>query len=174
MLDASAPWVVGLAAPAYAAGGHPEDALTLVQAYTKMVYATNPPVLEFAAGPGARYGAGNSGDGGRTWDSAAWFMAVYGGHYGLTMTPAALVVQPYPLFRRAGDGFQNLSYQGAYVQMKLDAASMTYRLRADAAIPVRLRPMGGARQMRLNGGEPVSEAAIVLTPGQEYVVTSDT
>ncbi|NNJ09781.1 hypothetical protein EKD04_005530 [Chloroflexales bacterium ZM16-3] len=172
MLDASAPWVVGLAAPAYAAAGYRNDALTLMQAYTAMAQTTTPPVLEFAAGPDARYGAGNSGDGGRTWDSAAWFSAVYGGHYGLTMTPAALVVQPYPFFDLAADGVQNLSYQGAYVQMTLDVGSMTYRILADEAIHVRLRPMGAAVQLRLNGGDLVSEVSLVLQPGQEYVVES--
>lgn len=173
MLDASAPWVVGLAAPAYAAAGYREDALSLMEAYTTMAHATNPPVLEFAAGPNARYGAGNSGDGGRTWDSAAWFMAIYGGHYGLTMTPAALVVQPMPLFNRADDRVTNLSYQGAYVQLSLDAAQQIYRLQVDHPIPVRLRPMGNAQQLRVNGGALVREAALILQPGQTYVVASD-
>lgn len=173
MLDASAPWIVGLAAPAYAAAGYPADARTLVQAYTDMARSTNPPVLEFAAGPGARYGPGNSGDGGRTWDSAAWFLAVYGGHYGLRMTPSALIVQPNPFVTRPDDGIQNLSYQGAYVQFTLDAAQMTYSIQADRQIDVVLRPIGSAKRVRVNGGAPQTEAAIRLQPGRVYSVVSE-
>ncbi len=172
MLDASAPWIVGLAAPAYAAAGYPDAANTVLQAYTAMARATDPPVLEFASGPNARYGPGNSGDGGRTWDSAAWFLAVYGGHYGLTMTPAALIVQPHPFQDLSNDGIQNFSYQGALVQFDLDVAQMTYRLQADRALNVRLRPIGTATQVRVNGGAPTSEAVLRLEPDQEYVVVS--
>lgn len=173
MLDASAPWIVGLAAPAYAAAGYPADANRLLQAYMDMARATDPPVLEFAAGPDARYGPGSSGDGGRTWDSAAWFMAVYGGHYGLTMTPAALVVQPQPFAELAADGVQNLSYQGAYVQFALDTTRMTYRMQVDRPINAILRPIGSATQMRVNGGPLQAEETLVLQPGQEYVVVSE-
>lgn len=173
MLDASAPWIVGLAAPAYAAAGQADDAQQLLQAYTAMARSTNPPVLEFAAGPEARYGAGNSGDGGRTWDSAAWFLAVYGGHYGLTFTPAALVVKPYPFKDLSGDGIQNLSYQGALVQFTLDAAARTYRIQADRPIDVRLYPMGNATRIRVNGGVSRTEEALRLEPGREYVVVSE-
>jgi hypothetical protein len=173
MLDASAPWIVGLAAPAYAATGYPEDARQLLQAYSDMARSTNPPVLEFAAGPDARYGPGNSGDGGRTWDSAAWFMAVYGGHYGLTFTPTALVVKPYPFTDLSADGIQNLSYQGAYVQFAMDAADKTYRIQADRPIDVRLYPMGEATRIRVNGGDPRTEQLLRLEPGQEYVVVSE-
>ncbi len=173
MLDASAPWISGLAAPAYAQVGYPEDAFKVMQAYAAMARATDPPVLEFVAGPDARYGPGNSGDGGRTWDSAAWFMAIYGGHYGITFTPAALVVRPYPFAEIAGDGVQNLSYQGAYVQLALDTPQNSYRIQADRPINVRLLPMGDAQTMQINGGPAQSEVTLQLEPGVEYTVVSE-
>jgi hypothetical protein len=173
MLDASAPWVVGLAAPAYAAAGHPDDATTLLRAYAAMARATDPPVLEFAAGPQARYGPGDTGDRGRTWDSAAWVLAVYGGHYGLTLTPAALIVQPRPFEPRADDGIRNLIYLGATLQLALDAAHKAYRIRASRPISAILRPMGSATQIRIDGDAPRAEAALLLEPGHEYVVVSE-
>lgn len=173
MMDASAPWIVGLAVPGYAAAGYPEDALDVLNAYEAMAQRTNPPVLEFAAGPHTCYGAGNSGDGGRTWDSAAWFMAVYGGHYGLTMTPAELVVQPHPLRTIADDGITNFMYQGARVQLSLDATSQTYRIVSDKPVAVRLRPMGSATSLRLNDGSLQHEVALTLTADTDYVVVSE-
>jgi hypothetical protein len=173
MLDASAPWIVGLAAPAYAAAGHPDHAHALVESYTAMVQTTTPPVIEFAAEPGARYGAGRTEDRGRTWDSAAWFMAVYGGHYGLTMTPATLIVQPNPYQEQAGDGIENFSYQGAHVHLDLAADRKTYRIQADSRVPVVLRPMGDSKWMRVNGSARRTEETITLQPGQTYVVVSE-
>jgi hypothetical protein len=172
MLDNSAPWIVGLAAPAFAAAGYPQDAATTMQAYMEMARTTEPPVLEFVAGDYGCFGAGTSGDGGRTWDSAAWFLAVYGGHYGITMTPQALEVQPRPFQVRLSDGFENLSYQGALVQMALDAEAQTYRLQTDRPINVVLRPMGTASELRVNQGERTTEAQITLEPGREYTVES--
>ena len=172
MLDASAPWIVGIAAPAYAAAGYPDDAAALVQAYAVMARATDPPVLEFAAGPQARYGAGISGDRGRAWDNAAWFLAVYGGHYGITMTPSVLIVQPQPFVRRPSDAVYGLTYQGARVQLTLDVPSRTYRIQADRAIAVRLRPMGDAALLQVDGGELQTDALLTLMPGHEYVVLS--
>lgn len=172
MLDASAPWIVGIAAPVYAAAGYPSDAKMLLDAYRVMAQRTTPPVMEFAAGPTARYGAGDSGDRGRTWDSSAWFLATYSGHYGLQMTPAALIVQPMPFQDLPHDGIDNLNYQQALVQFSLDVTQATYQLQVDRPLSVRLRPMGTATQMRLNGGAPRTEAALVLQPGQTYVVVS--
>jgi hypothetical protein len=172
MLDASAPWIVGLAAPGYARASSPDHARSLMQSYIEMARMTDPPVLEFAAAADARYGPGNSGDGGRTWDSAAWFLALYGGHYGLTMTPAALIVAPHPYEYRLGDGVQHIRYQGSTLQLDMDAEKMTYRIQADRQTPVILRPIGGAEDLRLDGGEPVAEQEIVLEPGRVYVVTS--
>jgi hypothetical protein len=173
MLDASAPWVVGLAAPVYAAAGYPDDAATLLAAYAEMARTTDPPVLEFAAGPSARYGPGDTGDRGRTWDSAAWFLAVYGGHYGLALTPEALIVRPRPFAAVPSDGIHGLSYQGATVQLTLDAPSRTYRIRADRPIRVVLRPIGKATRVRVDNGTAQAEVALLLEPGHEYVVANE-
>src|SRR5207247_2072712 len=116
-LDASAPWIVGVAVPAYAAAGYREDATALLQVYMTMARTRKVPRL--IAGPNDRYGPGEEGGGG-AWDRAAWFLAVYSGHYGLTMTPSALVVQPRPFETLAADGIRNLSYRGASVQFALD------------------------------------------------------
>ncbi len=173
MMDASAPWIVGIAAPAYGAAGYPQDAETLMQSYMTMARNTTPPVVELMAGTSARYGPGDTGDGGRAWDSAAWFMAVYGGHYGVTMTPAALVVQPRPFATLENDGISNLSYQGALVQLGLDATSRTYTLQADRPIVARLLPMGNAAMLRVNGGPAQADELLVLQPGQLYTVVSE-
>lgn len=172
MLDASAPWIVGLAVPVYAEAGYTQDALTLLQAYEDMVRKTSPPVMEFAAEATARYGPGSSSDRGRSWDSAAWFMAVYGGHYGLTMKPFELLVEPHPFQRIPGDGVQDFTYQGAVLNMSFDVEAQTYRIQTDRATVVRLRPMGDASLVRVNDGPTQAEASLVLDPGQEYIVVS--
>jgi hypothetical protein len=123
--------------------------------------------------PGARYGAGTSADSGRAWDSAAWFIAVYGGHYGLTMTPSALIVQPRPFKALPDDGVQDLTYQGARIQLALDAPHLRYRIQADRSIIVHLRPMGTATLVQVDGGMWQKEVSLVLQPGREYSVASE-
>ncbi|RRR77233.1 MAG: hypothetical protein EI684_01740 [Candidatus Viridilinea halotolerans] len=172
MLDASAPWIVGLAAPTYSAIGHPEDAQAIMEAYMRMVEATNPPVLEFSAGPNARYGPGDTNDRGRTWDSAAWFMAIYGGHYGLTMTPSALIVAPRPYQTIPNDQIIGFSYQGARLTLQLDPTTATYYLQSDRPVAVLLRPMGGATHMQLDGGPAQPEQRLLLEPERVYSVSS--
>jgi serine/threonine protein kinase len=171
-LDASAPWIVGLAAPAYARAGYPESASLLMQKYMEMARANDGKVLQLVAGEHARFGPGEDAPRGLTWDSAAWFMAVYGGHYGLTMTPLALVVEPHPFMPQPGDGITNLTYQGATMQLALDATAQTYRLQTDAPVVTTLRPMGTARAIQVNGGVAQEEVTMVLQPGTEYVVVS--
>ena len=173
MLDSSAPWIVGLAVPAYASVGYTADARAALHAYRAMVARSDPPVVEFAAGDNACYGAADSSDGGRTWDNAGWFLAVYGGHYGLTMTPAALVVEPHPLETIPADGIRNFRYQGASVQLSLDTTSKSYRIQSDTAITVRLRPMGDATSVRVDGAAAQEEVTQRLEPGREYVVVSE-
>jgi serine/threonine protein kinase len=165
--DASAPWIVGPAAPAYAAAGHPEQAAELLNAYTA---AAGPDALVWQLV--ATDGSGREGRGG-AWGSAAWFMAVYGGHYGLKLTPTALIIEPHPFTTITDDGVQNLSFQGAIVQLRLDPASQIYRVQVDQLTSVILRPMGNATQIRVNDEPFGPEAAIVLQPGLEYVVTSE-
>lgn len=164
----SAPWIAGLAAPAYAAAGYPEDAQLLLQAYSTPLDRTNPLVPQLVAVEGtAQEGRGGA------WSSAAWFMAVYGGHYGLSMTPSALVVQPHPFTVFPDDGVQNLSYQGSILQLSLDPANRIYRIQANELTVVTLRPMGAATRVRVNGGPPRPEETHVLQPGEEYEVRSE-
>jgi serine/threonine protein kinase len=171
-LDASSPWIVGLAAPAYTRAGYPEDAGTLMQAYMAMARRNDGRVLQLAAGENARYGPGQDDARGLTWDTAAWFMAVYGGHYGLKMTPFALVVEPHPFQAIPDDGIVNLSYQGAVVQLSLDATAREYRIQADKPIVATLRPVGAAHRVQVNDTPPQPEMTLVLAPGEEYRVTS--
>ena len=172
MLDAAAPWIVGLHAPAVADAGYPEDAAAVLDAYTRMVTSTPSPTVEFAAGGDSRYGPGDSGDRGRTWDNAAWFAAVYGGHYGLQMTPEALVVAPRPIRQIGGDRVDNFLYQGARLSLELDAANNTYRLSTDAPVRVRLRPAGEGAAVAVDGVERGPEYLTTLAAGQSaYVQT---
>jgi hypothetical protein len=165
-LNASAPWVVGLAAPAYAAAGYAEDARVVLEAYQAAAQAGPLPRLVAAAGT-SKEGAGGA------WEHAAWFLALYGGHYGLTFTPAALVVQPRPFQQLAGDGIRQFSYQGARLDLALDAGRQVYSIRSDHPAHVILRPMGQAAQIRVDGGPPQAEARLMLEPGHEYIVVSE-
>jgi hypothetical protein len=110
---------------------------------------------------------------GGAWDSSAWFLAIYSGHYGLLMTPETLIVQPYPLEAVSVDGVRNLSYQGAVVQLALDAVRKVYSVKADRPIRVTLRPMGNATGIRVDGGMSHPEITIDLQPSHEYVVVSE-
>ena len=172
MLDAAAPWVAGLHAPAVAAGGYPEDAATVLDAYSRVARAAAPPVLEFAAGPGSRYGTGESGDRGRTWDNATWFVAVYGGHYGLSMTPDALIVAPKPIRQIVGDRVDNVLYQGARINLELDAANRSYRILSDKPARVRLRPVGDGAVVSVNGTVYGPEHTVTLAAGVPLIVQS--
>ncbi|MEM8534234.1 MAG: hypothetical protein AAGF95_25530 [Chloroflexota bacterium] len=174
MLDASAPWIVGIAAPAYTNAGCPDAADRTMRAYTAMARATYPPVVEFAAGPDARYGAGNSADGGRAWDSAAWFMAIYGGHYGLTMTPEALLIRPRPYRALQDDGISNFTYQGTQVQLRLDMLAEEYYVQADKSARVVLYPMNSGSLLQVNNGPALPKATLTLTPDREYRIRNVT
>lgn len=169
-LDAYAPWIVGIAAPAYAAAGFSDDAQRIVQSY--MAAATSQSLPRLIAGTNNRYGSGKEGGGG-VWEQSAWFMAVYAGHYGLKMTPGALIVQPYPFQKIALDAVRNISYQGTTVQLELDAAKATYVLRStDKPIVALVRPLNGAAQVQINDGPPSAEQWLVVQPGQTYEVVS--
>ncbi|PDW04427.1 hypothetical protein [Candidatus Viridilinea mediisalina] len=173
MLDASAPWIVGRAAPTYSMLGFPGDAQAIMDAYVRMVENTNPPVVEFSAGPNTRYGPGDSNDRGRTWDSAGWFMAIYGGHYGLTMTPAALIVAPRPYQAIPDDHLTGFSYQGARINLRLDQPNASYSIQTDSPIEVLLRPMGTAQTMRVDDGPLQAEQRLLLEPEREYTIWSE-
>lgn len=172
MLDAAAPWIAGLHAPAVAEGGYPADANTVIEAYARMARGTSPPVLEFAAGRGSRYGAGDSGDRGRTWDNAMWFAAIYGGHYGLRMTPEALIIAPQPLRPIPADYVDGFIYQGARLRLELDAAGRAYRITSDRPVNLRLRPVGDGATIRVDGIDRGPEYAMTLPAGATVTVQS--
>lgn len=172
MLDAAAPWISGIHAPAVAEAGYPDDAAAVLAAYRKMVSTATPPTVEFAAGDGSRYGNGDSGDRGRTWDNAAWFAAIYGGHFGLTMTPDALIVAPHPIAQINGDRVDNFLYQGAQVTLELDASNRVYRLSSDRPARVLLRPVGDGATIAVDGIERGPEWSTTLSPGQSTYVQS--
>ncbi|HEX6289002.1 MAG TPA: hypothetical protein VFZ66_07415 [Herpetosiphonaceae bacterium] len=172
MLDAAAPWIVSLDVPERSRAGYAEDAGLVLDAYRAMTQRTQPAVLEFAASAGSRYGAGDSGDRGRTWDSAAWFEAVYGGHYGIRMTLDALHIAPQPLVSLNDDGITDLSYQGANVHIRLDAAQRSYRVTTDQPITVQLGPVGDGATIAVDGVERGPGARVQLGAGQSISVQS--
>ncbi|PDW04429.1 hypothetical protein [Candidatus Viridilinea mediisalina] len=167
--DASAPWIVGRAVPAYASAGYPDDALRILNAYEQVASGGTMPRLY--ADSTARYGAGREGSGG-SWEYAAWFMAIYQGHYGLKMTPAALIVQPQPFLQVEDDGIGNVVYQDAVVQLALDPARYVYSVQASQPITIIFRPMGRSMLLRVNGGEALPEVVLDVEPGLDYVVES--
>jgi hypothetical protein len=166
--DASAPWIVGIAAPAYAQAGYPADAQTLMNSYSNQLNRADPMVPQLVA---VQNGS-TEGNGG-AWASAAWFLAVYQGHYGITMTPQHLIIQPAPFKNLANDQIRNLSYQGARLRFTLDSDQRSYRITTDRLTRVLLRPMAGAATLRLNDGPAVPEMTLLLEPDQEYVIVSD-
>lgn len=175
MMNASAPWVSGLAAPAYAYNGNSGNARQVMDKYAEMVAWTgNPPVLEFMAGDNQSANQNGSPDRGRFWDTAAWFMAVYGGHYGLDMKLDKLVVAPHPFKRIENDTVQQFMYQGK--QLNLDIISpKTYQITnlSNESIPVLLKPMSGGGKISVNGSELVSSYDATIHAGETYVVSTD-
>lgn len=170
MLDASAPWIAGLDVPVRARLGQREDAAFILERYLA-AYAAGPlPLPEFVAGPGARYGPGQSADAGRSWDNAAWFTIVYEGHYGLIPTPAALRIQPAPLRAIPNDAVTGYRYGKARVALALDGAS--YTVRVDQPCALTLLPMGADAAVALDGAPPVPAVTIQAQPGRAYTVRS--
>ena len=170
MLDASAPWIVGLDVPVRARLGQREDAAFILERFLAAYTAAPLPLPEFAAGAQARYGAGRSPDAGRSWDNAAWFTIVYGGHYGLTPTPAALRVGPAPLRAIPGDTLTGYRYGKARLVLTLGEDS--YTVRADAPCALVLLPMSADTALTVDGGPPVPELAIQVQAGRTYTVRS--
>jgi serine/threonine protein kinase len=170
MLDVSASWIVGRAAPVYAAAGYPEDARTLIELYRQR--AGEGTVHQFVAGPSAAFGPGKSNETNLPWDSSAWFMAVYSGHYGLRYTPNALVIAPSPFRTLADDGVELLSYQGAIINLSLDSKAASYQISVDRPTAVRLYPMAGYSSLRLDDAEPQAMIEIILEPNRSYTIQS--
>lgn len=173
MLDASAPWIVGIAVPPMLASGNTSEGTTIMNAYQTMAQNLGGNALEFAAGANARYGAGDSGDRGRTWDNAAWFMALYGGHYGITMKPSSLTIDPHPMKNIPNDSVQKFTYQGATVQLDLKPTENAYRIKSNKAISsILLLPMGNNSVASLNGTDAKPRFLTHLDACKEYVVVS--
>ena len=170
MLDASAPWIAGLDVPVRARLGQREDAVAVLAHYLAAYAAAPLPLPEFAAGPGARYGAGESGDAGRSWDNAAWFTIVYEGHYGLTPTPAALRIGPAPLRAIPGDTLTGYRYGKA--RLGLTLADDTYTVRVDQPCALTFLPMGSDVAVTLDGGAPAPAITIQARPGRVYTIRS--
>lgn len=170
MLDVSASWIVGRAAPVYAAAGYPEDARKLMELYSQR--AREGTVHQFVAGPGAAFGPGKSNETNLPWDSSAWFMAVYSGHYGVRYTPNALVIAPSPFSALPNDGVELLSYQGAIINLSLDKAAATYQLSVDRPTAVQLYPMAGYSALSLDDGDPQAMAELILEPNRSYLIQS--
>ncbi len=170
MLDASAPWIAGLDVPVRARLGQREDAAFMLERYLAAYAAAPWPLPEYAAGSGARYGAGQTPDAGRSWDNAAWFTIVYEGHYGLTPTPAALRVAPAPLRALPDDTLAGYRYGKARLTLTLGDGA--YAIRADAPCPLVLLPMGADAAVSLDGAPPAPAVAIQAQPGRTYTVRS--
>jgi hypothetical protein len=171
VLDANAPWVVGHDVAVRAKLVALDDAAFVLARYLDAT-VHYPPMAEFSASTRARYGQGTTGDGGRLWDNAAWFDAVYGTHYGLRMTPTALIVQPNPLRSVPDDMADNILYQGLRFRLTLQATSYTFSVSEGPPRTVVLQPVGRHQAISVNGGPRQPAATLVVRPGETYTVQS--
>jgi hypothetical protein len=171
LLDANAPWIVGHDVAVRARFGAFDDAAYVLSRYedAAMQY---PPMAEFGAAPSARHGAGETHDGGRLWDNSAWFDAVYGTHYGLRMTPRALVIQPNPLRRLAEDTVEGVTYQGMRFRLTVRPDGYTLRVLEGAARTVVFHPVGRYGRVSVNGGPQQPTHTLTVRPGETYVIQS--
>ena len=168
IMDCNAPWITGLSVPARVRLGRIEDAREMLRVYAES--ADRPtPHAEFGAGPPARYGPGETQDGGRLWDNWSWFSALYGSHFGLTMTPRALEIQPSPLAPDLARRATGIPYQGARVRLELRDDG--YLVGADKPVEVVLRPPVGFRAVDVNAdGRAEPARSLRLQPGADYVI----
>jgi hypothetical protein len=169
MLDANAPWVTGAEVAVRARQGAVDDAAYLLARYQDAALQY-PPMAEFSAAPGARYGPGESHDGGRLWDNAAWFDAVYGTHYGLRMTPRALLVQPTPLRQIGSDSADGLSYQGMRFRITLNPEGYTLTVLSGTSRAVVFYPSGRYQRLSVNGNPQQPSQTIQVRPGEVFTI----
>jgi hypothetical protein len=168
IMDCNAPWIIGLSVPARVRLGQVEDAREMLALYAASADRSTPHA-EFGAGPLARYGPGETYDGGRLWDNWAWFSAVYGTHFGLRMRPWALEIAPAPLDPALGRHLSEVTYQGARVE--LDLLDAGYRVTLDASRQLELRPPLGYSLVDLNDdGNFQPTRKLRAAPGTPYVV----
>jgi hypothetical protein len=171
LLDANAPWLIGHDVAVRARLVGPDDAAFMLARYQDALMQY-PPVPEFAAAPSARYGHGESHDGGRLWDNSAWFDAVYGTHYGLRMTPAELVIQPNPLRRITGDTVDFVSYQGLRFRLTLHDNGYTLVAYDGQPRTITFQPVGRYQRVTINGGPQQPSHTVQVRPGESYTVQS--
>jgi hypothetical protein len=140
----------------------------MLQVYEQSSHRSTPHA-EFGAGPLARYGPGETQDGGRLWDNWSWFSAIYGSHFGLKMTPSALEIQPAPLDPGLAHAARNVPYQDAHVLLEL--LDDGYRLQSDREISVVFYPPFGFERIEVDGDGRLEPARQVKTrAGAEYRV----
>jgi hypothetical protein len=168
ILDCNAPWITGISVPARLRLGRLADAREVFGAYASSANRSTPHA-EFGAGPLARYGPGETRDGGRLWDNWSWFSVVYGSHFGLKMTIGALEVAPAPLDPTYGRHLQGVEYQGARVQLGL--LDNGYAISLDAPRRLLLRPTYGQRLIDVNGDRNYQPSRVLLAEaGARYVI----
>lgn len=187
MLHASAPWVTGLAVPVLNRYGYQDAANRVFGKYKAMVDATpegQKPVVEFVNGENS------SNDYGRSWDTWAWFASVYGGHYGITMTPTYMEIRPKPLPVELGqnDRVLNFYYRHARIQIDLLPQNNIYRIIANFdpsvkmtqdeqyqafnELRIRAAPIGDNESVVVNGGENSDFISIAAEPCRVYYADS--
>ena len=168
IMDCNAPWITGISVPARVRLGRMSDARAMLDVYAASSYRRTPHA-EFGAGPLGRFGPGETQDGGRLWDNWSWFSAVYGTHFGLTMTIPALEIAPAPLYADVGNYVVGVNYQGADVQLKLYQDG--YEVTLSAAKRLVLKPPYGFSWVDLNGDRALAAQREVLAqPGVPYLI----
>lgn len=168
IMDSNAPWITGLSVPAWVQLSRLGDARGMLDVYAASSYRRTPHA-EFGAGPQARFGPGETQDGGRLWDNWSWFSAVYGTHFGLTMTVPALEIAPAPLYPEIGNRVYGMTYQGAVVQLQLYADG--YAVTLDSPKRLVLKPPYGFTWVDVNGDRAFTESReLVAQPGVQYVI----
>ena len=168
IMDCNAPWITGISVPARVELGRLADARAMLDLYASSSDRSTPHA-EFGAGPLARFGPGETADGGRLWDNWSWFNAVYGTHFGLRMTIPALEIAPAPLYTDAGSYLFGVTYQGAEVQLKLFPDG--YQLSLSSPKRLVLKPPYGFQRIDVNGdGWYAEQRELVARPGASYVI----
>ena len=168
IMDCNAPWITGLSVPARVELGRLADARAMLDLYAASSHRSTPHA-EFGASHLARFGPGETADGGRLWDNWSWFNAVYGTHFGLRMTIPALEIAPAPLYSEAGSHLFGVTYQGANVEMRL--FSDGYQVTLGGAKRLLLKPPYGFRWIDVNGdGLYAPQRELVARPGLSYVI----
>ncbi|MEI6532898.1 MAG: hypothetical protein WCO06_03595 [Candidatus Roizmanbacteria bacterium] len=155
MLNASAPWITGLAIPSFLDAGYTQSAKSILDKYSTMASNISPPVLEFTSNGGDGFPSGESSDQGRTWDNASWFMSVYGGHYGFRPHPYSIEFKPAPLKNVQGDKVIGYDYQSTKINLILDSQNGIYYVETDKLINlVTFLPMSNNLLISVNSSQP--------------------